>query len=87
VNPRIPVLRKKELKTDKSRNLQGATACGIRSVLVGSIGESTRALVEIESLHDLRTALPELWEYQGAQRVDPSFIIQPVSAEVRVSSN
>jgi pyrimidine 5'-nucleotidase len=76
---------------DSTRNIQGAAACGIRGVLVGSLGKNTPALAEVESLHHLPEALPELWQHQATRKLDPSLYAQAdiptVSKEVQVSAN
>lgn len=71
---------------DSTRNIKGADACNIRTVLVGSKDASTPALAEVESLHELRAALPELWDLKGTIRTDSSFILPPLENGVQVSA-
>lgn len=68
---------------DSVRNVTAASGLGIRSVLVGTKRGDTPAIAEVLSIHELPTALPELWGKQPT----PSLVdsqLQPVSAEVQV---
>ena len=60
---------------DSTRNIKGADSCHIKTVLVGSKGASTPALAEVESLHELRAALPELWDLRGTVKTNSGFIL------------
>lgn len=71
---------------DSTRNVCGASICGIRTVLVGTKGANTPALLEIESLHNLRVALPELWDLKGTIRLEPTFSLPARDHEVTVSA-
>lgn len=72
---------------DSTRNVKGADACNIRTVLVGSKDAATPALAEVESLHELRAALPELWDLKGTVRTDSNFILPPLENGVKVSAS
>jgi len=56
---------------DSTRNIAGAAASGIFSVLVGRIGlsasEAPGASAQVSSVLDLPTALPSLWTRHGAE--------------------
>lgn len=68
---------------DSLRNVRGASACGIRTVLVGTEGADTPAIAEIKSLHDLRAALPELWNLKATIVADPQLGAPAASNGVR----
>lgn len=47
---------------DSFRNLQGGKSVGLHTVLVGSSHKTKGADYALESIHNIREALPELWE-------------------------
>ncbi|XP_034689247.1 uncharacterized protein C24B11.05-like [Vitis riparia] len=47
---------------DNFRNLQGGKSVGLHTVLVGSSHKTKGADYALESIHNIREALPELWE-------------------------
>ncbi|KAK2996059.1 hypothetical protein RJ640_022176 [Escallonia rubra] len=47
---------------DSIRNLQTAKSIGLHTVLVGSSHRAKRVDYALESIHNIREALPELWE-------------------------
>ncbi|KAK3018887.1 hypothetical protein RJ639_002839, partial [Escallonia herrerae] len=47
---------------DSIRNLQTAKCIGLQTVLVGSSHRAKRVDYALESIHNIREALPELWE-------------------------
>ena len=71
---------------DSTRNIKGADACNIRTILVGSKDASIPALAEVESLHKLRAALPELWDLKGTIRTDSSFICTSLGNGAKASA-
>ena len=72
---------------DSTRNISGATACGIRTVLVGSKGASTAALKEVASLHELRAAMPELWDKKATLQADCQYIMPVDKTKLGPSPN
>ena len=71
---------------DSTRNIKGADACNIRTVLVGSKDAATPALAEVDNLHELRAALPELWDLRGTVRTDSHFILPALENGVKASA-
>jgi len=63
----------------------------MRGVLVGSEGERTSAVAEVESLHHLYRALPELWQHRATPKLDPVVVSQAeiatMNTEVKVQAS
>ena len=68
---------------DSKRNVEGAASMGIDAVLVGSLKAGTSAVAEVEDLHSLPSALPQLWP--GQQTADKGATSMNGSTHVNVS--
>ncbi|VAH27629.1 unnamed protein product [Triticum turgidum subsp. durum] len=55
---------------DSPRNIASGKAAGFHTVIVGSSALVAGADVALESIHNIREALPELWEAGGDHAVD-----------------
>uniref|UniRef100_A0A453AZP5 Uncharacterized protein n=1 Tax=Aegilops tauschii subsp. strangulata TaxID=200361 RepID=A0A453AZP5_AEGTS len=55
---------------DSPRNIASGKAAGFHTVIVGSSALVPGADVALESIHNIREALPELWEAGGDHVVD-----------------
>ncbi|KAM3384030.1 hypothetical protein ACQJBY_008594 [Aegilops geniculata] len=55
---------------DSPRNIASGKAAGFHTVIVGSSALVAGADVALESIHNIREALPELWEAAGDHVVD-----------------
>ncbi|KAK4440886.1 hypothetical protein Salat_0423500 [Sesamum alatum] len=60
---------------DSIRNLQSAKSLGLRTVWVGSSHRTECVDYALESIHNMREALPELWEAE--ERSDVSYSEKP----------
>lgn len=55
---------------DSARNIAAGKAAGFRTVIVGSSALVPGADVALESIHNIKEALPELWEAAAGDRVE-----------------
>ncbi|KAL6657532.1 hypothetical protein ACP70R_005312 [Stipagrostis hirtigluma subsp. patula] len=68
---------------DSARNIAAGKAAGLHTVIVGSSALVPGADVALESIHNIREALPELWEEEGAgEHVEA--VLRPAAVEATV---
>ncbi|KAJ3698156.1 hypothetical protein LUZ61_001861 [Rhynchospora tenuis] len=67
---------------DSARNIATGKAAGLHTVVVGTSVLVPGADVALESMHNIKEALPEIWE--GTNQLDSDSVIQPASVETVV---
>ncbi|KAJ1697723.1 hypothetical protein LUZ63_006235 [Rhynchospora breviuscula] len=67
---------------DSARNIATGKAAGLHTVVVGTSVLVPGADVALESMHNVKEALPEIWE--GTNQLDSDSVIQPASVETVV---
>ncbi|KAK3026944.1 hypothetical protein RJ639_040350 [Escallonia herrerae] len=67
---------------DSSRNIESGKATGLRTVIIGSSIPVPGADHALSSIHNIREALPELWEGEGGEHLEQVVqltTVQPVA--------
>ncbi|XP_062188503.1 uncharacterized protein C24B11.05-like isoform X2 [Phragmites australis] len=67
---------------DSARNIAAGKAAGLHTVIVGSSALVPGADVALESIHNLKEALPELWEVTAGEHVEA--VLRPTGVETTV---
>ncbi|XP_062189301.1 uncharacterized protein C24B11.05-like [Phragmites australis] len=67
---------------DSARNIAAGKAAGLHTVIVGSSTPVPGADVALESIHNLKEALPELWEATAGEHVEA--VLRPAAVETTV---
>ncbi|KAL6841923.1 hypothetical protein ACP4OV_028435 [Aristida adscensionis] len=69
---------------DSARNIAAGKAAGLHTVIVGSSALVPGADVALESIHNIREALPELWEEEGGAGERVEGVLRPAAVETTV---
>lgn len=67
---------------DSARNIATGKAAGFHTVVVGTSVLVPGADVALESIHNIKEALPEIWE--GTNKLDSDSVIKPATVETVV---